>query len=78
MSAKFDQPQQISYNVRQAFEATGISEPSLRRLVREAKIAARYFGSTILIDAESLAGYVRSLPSERQIDRECAANRGAA
>lgn len=73
-----DQPQQISYNVRQAFEATGIAESTLRRLVRQSKIAARYMGSTILIDAESLARYYRALPSERQVDREVAANRGDA
>lgn len=71
-------PKQISYNVRQAFEASGIAESTLRRLVREGRIAARYMGSTILIDAASLARYYRSLPSERQVEREVAANRGRA
>lgn len=70
-------PQQISYNVHQGFVATGIAETTLRRLVREGKIAARYHGSTILIDAQSLASYYNSLPSERVVERDCAANRVA-
>ncbi|MGW4126272.1 helix-turn-helix domain-containing protein [Nocardia sp. NPDC004711] len=68
-------PQQISYNTRQAAEATGIAESTLRKLVRDGLIAARYYGSTISIDAEDLARFYRSLPSERQVERECAANR---
>ncbi|MFE3105970.1 helix-turn-helix domain-containing protein [Nocardia tengchongensis] len=75
MSQDITAPQQISYNTRQAAEATGIAESTLRRLVREGKVAARYFGATVLIDAESLAQFYRSLPSERQVERECAANR---
>ncbi|MFR9773169.1 helix-turn-helix domain-containing protein [Nocardia sp. SC052] len=67
-------PVQISYNVRQAAEATGIAEYTLRKLVRECKIAARYHGASILIDAKSLERYYQSLPSERQVERECAAN----
>lgn len=70
--------QQISYNTRQAALATGLAESTLRKLVREGKIAARYYGSTILIDAEDLARFYRALPSERQVEVECAANRGAA
>ncbi|WP_280499419.1 helix-turn-helix domain-containing protein [Nocardia cyriacigeorgica] len=70
--------QQISYNVKQAAEATGMSEWTIRKLVRENKLAARYNGSQILVDAESLATYYRSLPSERQVERECAANRRTA
>lgn len=69
-----DAPRQISYNVHQAFVASGIAESTLRRLVRKGEIAARYHGSTILIDAESLARYYASLPSERVIQRDCAAN----
>ncbi|WP_280245534.1 helix-turn-helix domain-containing protein [Nocardia abscessus] len=71
-------PAQLSYSVRQAYEATGIAEYTLRKLVREGKIAARYHGASILIDAESLARFYKSLPSERQVERECAANRGVA
>lgn len=71
-------PQQISYNTRQAAAATGLAESTLRQLVRQGKLAARYHGATVLIDAADLARYFRSLPSERQVDRECAANRGAA
>ncbi|WP_433734871.1 helix-turn-helix domain-containing protein (plasmid) [Nocardia sp. CA-129566] len=67
--------QQISYSVAQAHTATGLSESTLRRLVREGQIAARYYGAKILIDAESLRRYYESLPSERQVDRDCAANR---
>jgi excisionase family DNA binding protein len=67
---------QISYSVRQAYEATGIAEWTLRRLVRENKIPARYLGATILIDAEALKRFFQSLPSERQVEREVAANRG--
>ncbi|MFF0546902.1 helix-turn-helix domain-containing protein [Nocardia thailandica] len=73
-----DFPRQISYNTRTASEATGIAESTLRKLVREGKIAARYLGATILIDAADLARFYRSLPSERQVDVECAANRGRA
>lgn len=69
-----DKPRQISYNVHQAFLATGIAESTLRRLVRKGEIAARYHGSTILIDAESLARYYADLPSERVVERDCAAN----
>ncbi|PKV80852.1 helix-turn-helix domain-containing protein [Nocardia fluminea] len=71
-------PVQISYNTRQAAAATGIAESTLRQLVRQGKLAARYNGASILIDAEDLARYYRSLPSERQVDIECAANRGVA
>lgn len=69
--------QQISYNVRQAHDATGIGESTLRQLVRKGHIAARYLGSSILIDADDLLRYYNSLPSERQVDRDVAANRGA-
>lgn len=72
------EPRQISYNTRQAAAATGIAESTLRKLVREGHIAARYHGSAILIDAEDLHRYYRSLPSEKQVHVECAANRGAA
>lgn len=71
-------PQQISYSVAQAHAATWISEWSLRKLVRDGHLAARYMGSTVLIDAADLARYVRSLPSERVAERDCAANRGIA
>lgn len=74
--AEADQPQQISYNVRQAHLATGIGESTLRRMVRQGTLAARYLGTTILIDAESLDRLYKSLPSEHQVVRECAANRG--
>lgn len=68
------QPQQISYNVKQAAVASGIAETTLRRLVRQGQIAARYMGSTILIDAQSLSRYYASLPSERVVERDCTAN----
>ena len=68
-------PAQISYSVAQAAAATGMSEWTIRKLVREHKLAARYNGSQILIDADSLKSLYDSLPSERQIERECAANR---
>lgn len=69
--------QQISYNVHQAHLATGVGESTLRKLVREGLLAARYLGSTLLIDADDLKRFYRSLPSEKQIDRDVAANRGA-
>lgn len=72
-----DALQQISYNVRQAHEATGIGESTLRSLVRKGHLAARYLGSTLLIDAEDLMRFYSSLPSERQVERDVAANRGA-
>ncbi|WP_433712859.1 helix-turn-helix domain-containing protein [Nocardia sp. CA-084685] len=53
-----ERPQQISYSVAQAHTATGLSECTLRQLVREGKIAARYYGTKILIDAESLRSYM--------------------
>lgn len=71
-------PQQISYSIQSAEIATGISESRLRRLVREGKVAARYFGATVLIDAESLRCFYESLPSEKQVERDVAANRGVA
>ncbi|WP_158607951.1 helix-turn-helix domain-containing protein [Nocardia panacis] len=69
---------QISYSVKQAAAATGMSEWTIRDLVRRNRLAARYAGSQILVDAESLASYYNSLPSERQVERECAANRRSA
>ena len=77
-SSKEDLPRQISYNVHQASEATGIAESTIRQLVREGHIAARYLGSKILVDAASLERYYRALPSERQVERDVAANRGVA
>jgi hypothetical protein len=67
-------PQQISYNVKQASIATGLSEYTIRLAVRENRLAARYNNSQIIIEAESLVLFVRSLPSERQVHRDCAAN----
>lgn len=75
--AKAAEIQQISYNVHQAHVATGVGESTLRKLVREGHLAARYLGSTLLIDAEDLARFYRNLPSERQVDRDVAANREA-
>ena len=71
-------PQQISYSVQQAAVAVGISEASIRSLVRKGHLAARYYGSKVLVDAESLARWYNALPSEVQVYREVAANRGAA
>ncbi|PPJ31870.1 hypothetical protein C5E45_32795 [Nocardia nova] len=71
-------PEQISYSVESASVATGISESRIRRLVREGKLAARYLGATVLIDAESLRALYNSLPSQKQVDREVAANRDVA
>ena len=62
--------QQISYNPKQAAVATGLGESTIRRLVREGKVAAHFFGSSILVDAKSLESFVNSLPSERQVERE--------
>ncbi len=76
MSDKIER-RQISYNVRQAHEATGIGESTLRQLVRKGHLAARYMGTTILIDADDLERFYNSLPSEKQVDRDVAANRGA-
>lgn len=67
--------QQISYNVRQAHLVTGIGESTLRKLVREGRLAARYLGTTVLIDAEDLMRFFASLPSEKQVDHDVAANR---
>lgn len=67
-------PKQISYSTRQALDATGLSEHTIRQLVRDGKIAARYYGSKLLIDAESLERFYRSLPSQRVVERDCAAN----
>jgi hypothetical protein len=72
-------PQQISYNVKQASAATGLSDYAIRHAIREGKLAARYLGDKILIEAESLVLFIRSLPSERQVHRDCAATeRGVA
>ncbi|WP_433597900.1 helix-turn-helix domain-containing protein [Nocardia sp. CA-135953] len=68
----------LAYTPAQATQIVPIAESSVRRLVREGKLAARYYGSAVLIDAVSLESFWRSLPSERQVDRECAANRRAA
>jgi len=71
-------PHQISYSVQQAAAATGIAESTIRQLVRDGHLAARYLGSKILVDAADLERYYRALPSERQVEREVAANRGVA
>lgn len=58
-------PQQISYSPKQAAVATGLGESTIRRLVSKGKIAARFYGTSVLVDAHSLSRFVRSLPSER-------------
>lgn len=77
-TSKDDLPRQISYSVRQASEATGIAESTIRQLVREGHLAARYLGSKILVDAASLWRYYQSLPSERPAERDTALNKGVA
>lgn len=77
MTAPEPQPEQISYSVKTASIATGISESRIRRLVREGYLAARYLGESVLIDAESLRRMYASLPSEKQVERDVAANRVA-
>lgn len=67
-------PKQISYSTEQAHHATGISVWKLRRLIRDGLLAARYLGDTVLIDAEDLQRLYDSLPSTRQVQRDCAAN----
>ncbi|WP_327100039.1 hypothetical protein OIE68_15440 [Nocardia vinacea] len=53
----------------------GISIPSVSREIRAGRLAARYYGATVLVDYESVERFWRSLPSEKVVDRECAANR---
>ena len=65
----------LAYSPAQAAQVLPIAESSIRRLVREGKIHARYFGSSILIDADALTAFYHSLPTEKQVERECAANR---
>lgn len=72
-----DLPRQISYSVQQASAATGIAESTIRQMVREGNLAARYLGSKILVDAADLERVYYSLPSERQVEREFTSNRGA-
>ncbi len=72
-----DLPRQISYSVQQASAATGIAETTIRQMVREGNLAARYLGSKILVDAADLERVYYSLPSERQVEREFTSNRGA-
>lgn len=71
-----DLPRQISYSVKLAARASGMSEHRIRQLVREHKLAARYDGATVLIVARSLDAYIEQLPSTRQVERVCAANGG--
>lgn len=54
-------PRQISYSIKSGSVATGLGESSLRQAIRKGLLAARYYRSTVLIDAEDLARYVRAL-----------------
>lgn len=65
-----------AYSVRAALDAFSfLSESELRKLIREDKIAVRYKGRTIVVLGDSLRRYVDSLPTERQVHIECAAQR---
>ena len=43
----------------------GLSEWTVRRLIGEGKIQARYHGRRVLVIQQSVADYVESLPNER-------------
>ena len=62
-----DQP--LCYTPRAAADAVGLSESTIRTLIRENTLPAKYYGSgprkTVLIRAADLQAWVDSLPDER-------------
>ena len=57
----------ISYNIREAAEAVGVSEWMIRRWVEEGRLTPRYVGQghKIVIPADELRGLIDTLPTER-------------
>ncbi|WP_280331536.1 helix-turn-helix domain-containing protein [Nocardia wallacei] len=66
----------IAFSPRQIVEMVGVSDSTVRRWVRGKCFTVRYAGSSVLIDAASFREFYESLPTEKQVERECAANRG--
>lgn len=64
MATQDGHPEQISYSVKQAAAATGLSDKAIRRLIYADKLPARYNNTTVLIPADALKAWFASLPSE--------------
>jgi excisionase family DNA binding protein len=64
--------QEISLTIADAVQRTGISRTTLYRLFRQRKLSPRRAGTRILILADELDAYVRSLPAASSTDREAA------
>jgi excisionase family DNA binding protein len=53
----------VSYKLKGASAATGISVDQLRKLVRSGQLTARLLGNHWVILAEDLEQYVKNLPT---------------
>lgn len=56
----------VAYSKRDAARASGLSEQSISKAMREGLIEARWYGRKPLITAASLIAFLESLPTERQ------------
>ncbi|WP_053387666.1 hypothetical protein [Leucobacter japonicus] len=55
----------ISYSVKGAAEATGVSEPLVRQAIKDGDVVVRYWNSKQLIEHDELKRLVQSLPTEK-------------
>lgn len=59
----------LAYTVKQAAAAVGLSESSIRQLIRENTLPARYYGNgtrkTLRIRVPDLEAWLNSLPDEQ-------------
>lgn len=58
--------QPVSYSMRGAAAATGLSESTLREAISKRYLPVRYYGKKPLILFEDLREWVRDLPDEKR------------
>ena len=59
----------ISYSIREAADAVGVSEWTIRRWVEDGRLTPRYVGQghKVLIFADELRAVVAALPTDRPV-----------
>lgn len=55
----------VSLTVKQAAEATGLSQDEIRAAYRSGDLPCRYKGSRVLIRRQDLEAFIDDLPTER-------------
>lgn len=58
--------QPVSYSMRGASAATGLSERSVARAIQAGDLPVRYYGTKPLILFEDLREWIRDLPDEKR------------